>query len=123
MKLCPKCGSTDVIMFTADDDICQKCRAWFPAIADIECHKKCKTYGEKELRHHKDCFYYPKSFSKMHDDEKLKNKQVRKDIKRIIFEINEQILQDPTKPNVGKKSCITKLVQLLDGKFESTPNE
>lgn len=66
-KLCPKCGSNKVIMFDSDNDLCEKCGKWFPAIADIKCHKKCKTYGEKELRHHKDCFYYPKSFSKRFD--------------------------------------------------------
>ncbi len=118
MKLCPKCGSNKVIMFDSNNDLCEKCRAWFPAISDIKCHKKCKTYGERELRHHKDCFYYPKSFSKMYDDEKEKNKNFRKGIKRIIIEIQEKILQHPKDPNVGKKGCITRLVQLLDGKFK-----
>lgn len=29
-KKCPKCGSIHVIVFDADNDICQKCRHWFP---------------------------------------------------------------------------------------------
>ncbi len=117
MKLCPECGSTRVIMFDSDNDLCEKCRKWFPAVGDVPCHKGCKTYGEKELRHHKDCFYYPKSFSKMYDDEREKNKNFRKGIKRIIIEIQEQILQSPIDPNIGKK------VQLLDGRFKDKKKE
>lgn len=29
IKSCPKCGSTDIIMFTADLDLCRKCDAQF----------------------------------------------------------------------------------------------
>lgn len=31
-KHCPFCNSTKVIMFTADDDMCQKCGKNFPAV-------------------------------------------------------------------------------------------
>lgn len=29
VKTCPHCGSHNVVMFTADDDICRKCGKWF----------------------------------------------------------------------------------------------
>jgi DNA-directed RNA polymerase subunit RPC12/RpoP len=28
-KQCPYCGSRRIIVFTADDDICQDCNKWF----------------------------------------------------------------------------------------------
>ena len=31
-KKCPHCGSREVVMFTADDDTCQSCHKYFPAI-------------------------------------------------------------------------------------------
>ncbi len=30
VKKCPQCGSRKVIVFTADDDICEDCHKWFP---------------------------------------------------------------------------------------------
>jgi hypothetical protein len=29
-KVCPYCNSTDIIMFDADNDICNKCRRYYP---------------------------------------------------------------------------------------------
>ena len=51
MKTCPKCGSHDVTMFDADNDICQKCEEWFPAVADIK--PQWKTICEKCAKKHK----------------------------------------------------------------------
>ena len=34
MKTCPKCGSHKVIIFDSDNDYCEKCKRWFPAVAD-----------------------------------------------------------------------------------------
>ncbi len=31
-KVCPKCGSHAVTMFTSDDDICGDCGKYFPAV-------------------------------------------------------------------------------------------
>jgi len=30
VKTCHECGNHDVIMFDADNDICNKCNSWFP---------------------------------------------------------------------------------------------
>jgi len=67
MKLCPECGGTRVIMFDSDNDYCEKCKTWFPAVADIKCVEGCKTYGKKETRHHRDCFFYSGSLSESSD--------------------------------------------------------
>ena len=32
-KHCPYCDSTKVIMFTADDDLCESCGKYFPAVS------------------------------------------------------------------------------------------
>lgn len=36
MKICPECGDTDVITFDADNDKCNSCGKWFPAVEDTE---------------------------------------------------------------------------------------
>lgn len=123
MKICPKCGSTRVITFTADDDICEKCGKWFPAVAEIKCVASCKAFTGGEIKHHKDCYFYPESFTKMYDDEKKKNKKMQRDIKRIIVEIQAEMLKNVGKPNFGKNGCLTRLNQLLDGKFKGTSEE
>ena len=68
MKICPECGSHKVIMFDSDNDLCEKCGQWFPAVGEEKCVAGCKNLKNKEIRHHKDCLYYPKSLSKMLDD-------------------------------------------------------
>jgi len=35
MKICPECGSHDVIIFTCDYDFCRKCGRNFPAVKEI----------------------------------------------------------------------------------------
>jgi len=50
MKRCPICQGTEVIVFDADNDFCQHCKKWFPAVADIPlvyCHA-CSTAGGAE---------------------------------------------------------------------------
>lgn len=36
MKTCPdpKCRSHNIIMFDSDNDLCKKCKKWFPAVVD-----------------------------------------------------------------------------------------
>jgi hypothetical protein len=51
MKICPKCGSNKVIMFDADNDLCEKCQKWFPAVKDIK--PEWKTICEKCAIKHK----------------------------------------------------------------------
>ena len=67
MKICPECGSRKVIMFTADDDLCEKCGKWFPAVGEEKCVAGCKKRANGEIRHHRNCLYYPKSLSKLLD--------------------------------------------------------
>jgi len=67
MKICPKCGSNKVIIFDSDNDICQKCDKWFPALKEEKCHKECWTLKNKEIRHHKNCIYYKDSLSETID--------------------------------------------------------
>jgi len=35
MKTCPECGSHNVIMFDSDNDFCNQCDNWFPAVKEI----------------------------------------------------------------------------------------
>ena len=41
---------------------------------ELKCVAGCKHFTGGEIKHHKDCPYYPESFSKMYDDleEKVK---------------------------------------------------
>ncbi len=48
MKVCPECGGTKVIMFSPDDDLCQECGKWFPAVKEekeVYCHACSETGG------------------------------------------------------------------------------
>lgn len=36
MKTCPYCKGHKVIMFDADNDLCQYCGKWFPAVEDVK---------------------------------------------------------------------------------------
>ncbi len=125
MKRCPKCKDNKVITFDSDNDWCGECKEWFPAVAEEEdaCETGCKHFHGGEIKHRKDCYFYPESFSKMYDDEKQKNEDMKHDIKRIIVEIQSEILKNIGKPNFGKNSCLTRLNQLLDGKFKGTAEE
>jgi hypothetical protein len=40
-----------------------------------KCVAGCKHYYGGEIKHHKDCVYYPESFSKMYDDLKWRQEQ------------------------------------------------
>ena len=42
MKICPKCGSTKVIYFDSDNDMCESCKEWFPAVGEIPVLSKEK---------------------------------------------------------------------------------
>jgi len=64
MKICPKCGSFKVIYFDSNNDMCEDCKEWFPALKNIkepkfnasdliEFAKFCdcdEKYVEKRLR-------------------------------------------------------------------------
>lgn len=77
MKTCPKCGSHKIITYSLDDDKCQKCNERFPALVEEKCVTGCKAYTGNEIKHHKHCPYYPESFSKMYDDLKEENRQIK----------------------------------------------
>ncbi len=119
IMICPKCGSHNVIHFDADNDLCQTCREWFPAVGYETCHEKCKKTLNKEEIHHKKCVYYKGSISE-HYDKKLKKqkdktKTLKNGIKRVLVEINSEILKNIDKPNMGKRGCVKRLEQLLGG--------
>lgn len=48
MKTCPHCYSTKVILFDADNDLCQDCERWFPAVEDILINYSISTKQDKE---------------------------------------------------------------------------
>lgn len=48
---CPYCGGHDIIMFSADDDMCNECGKWFPAVGEKAIVEKVaipKQQPEKE---------------------------------------------------------------------------
>ena len=44
---------------------------------ELKCVAGCKHFTGGEIKHHKDCPYYPESFSKMYDDLEEKVKKLR----------------------------------------------
>lgn len=52
-------------------------------LEEAKCVNGCKHYYGGEIRHHKDCFYYPESFSKMYDD--LERQQERSYSEEEVF--------------------------------------
>ena len=68
MKTCPKCGSKRVIMFDADNDLCQNCGKWFPAVAAAykpgnrpdacECQDWARESIYPLTEHHPNCPHY-----------------------------------------------------------------
>ena len=43
---------------------------------ELKCVEGCKHFTGGEIKHHKDCPYYPESFSKMYDDLKERVKKL-----------------------------------------------
>jgi len=114
MKTCPHCKSHKVITFDSDNDWCERCRKWFPAVAPEKCVAGCKVYSGDEIRHHKDCIFYPESFSKRFDLLEKKHNDLRNDISTVITEIQEEIMKRPKLPNVGKIGCMNRLLKILN---------
>jgi len=87
MKRCPKCKDNKVVIFDSDNDWCPKCERWFPAVAEEEdkCEVGCKHYHGGEIKHHKDCYFYPESISKMYDDLKAENKIFKEALNNMYF--------------------------------------
>ncbi|MHC1598876.1 MAG: hypothetical protein ACXQT0_04780 [Candidatus Methanofastidiosia archaeon] len=114
MKTCPHCKGHKVTIFDSDNDWCETCRKWFPAVAHEKCHKKCKPYGKRgEVRHHRNCLYYPASFSKVIDRLEKKYNDIYRDISLVTVEIQQEILKRPKLPNVGKIGCMNRLLDIL----------
>ncbi len=47
-KICPECCSNKVIVFDSDNDMCEDCGKWFPAVEEQEevyCHECSKSGG------------------------------------------------------------------------------
>lgn len=125
MKRCPKCKDNKVIMFDSDNDWCEKCQERFPAVAEEEdaCETGCRHFHGGEIRHHKDCYFYPESFSKMYDDLVEEHESFKIDIKRIMIEMSSEILKNIGKPNIGKEGCLRRLRQLMERDFTKEPKD
>lgn len=52
MKVCPHCGSTELVVFDADNDLCKGCDKYFSAVKDIDCDyvpfPTCPYCGEED---------------------------------------------------------------------------
>jgi hypothetical protein len=125
MKRCPHCKDNKVVIFDSDNDWCPKCERWFPAVAEEEdkCEAGCKHYHGGEIKHHKDCYFYPESISEMYDEMQTEHESFRTGIKRIIVEIQAEILKNTDAPNLGKKGCAKRLNQLLVNDYTEEPEE
>ena len=53
-----------------------------------KCEAGCKIYTGGEIKHHKDCFYYPDSMSKTFDDMKAELKKFR------VADVSVSLLSD-----------------------------
>jgi hypothetical protein len=53
-----------------------------------KCVAGCKMYEGGEIRHHKDCVFYPESFSEMYAD-----------LQKRIKELEDEIENESTKPD------------------------
>ena len=125
MKRCPKCKDNKVVMSDSYVDFCPKCKEWFSTVAEEEdvCETGCRYFHGGEVRHHPDCIFYPESFTKMYDDLRIEHERFENDIKRIMVEINTEILKNVDAPNLGKEGCIKRLKQLLTNDYIKDPEE
>jgi len=125
MKRCPYCKDNKVVIFDSDNDWCPRCNEQFPTVAVEEdvCEVGCKHFHGGEIAHHPDCIFYPESCTKMYDDLVAEHKRFENDIKRVIVEINAEILKNIDKPNLGKKGCAKRLRQLLSNDYIKDPEE
>jgi thiol-disulfide isomerase/thioredoxin len=125
MKRCPKCKDNKVVIFDSDNDWCPKCNEQFPTVAEEEdaCETGCKHFHGGEIAHHPDCIFYPESRTKMYDDLVKEHNRFGHDIKRVIVEINAEILKHIDAPNLGKKGCTKRLNQLLVNDYTKEPEE
>lgn len=53
-------------------------------MSEPKCVAGCKSFYGGEMKHHKDCPYYPESLSKMYDDLKEKQQKEKETIMSII---------------------------------------
>ena len=51
---------------------------------ELKCVAGCKHFTGGEIKHHKDCPYYPESFSKMYDD-------LEEKVKKLINEYEKEL--------------------------------
>ncbi len=114
MKTCPICKGHKVITFDSDNDWCETCRKYFPSVAPEKCAAGCQAYTGDEIRHHKDCIFYPESFSKRFDDLEKKHADLRRDISLLIVEIQQKILKKPMLPSIDKTYCVNRLLGIFN---------
>ena len=72
-----------------------------------KCVAGCKHYYGGEIKHHKDCVYYPESFSKMYDDLKWRQEQDKKMYsEEEVLKILESLVEHPTKPGYKRRDIV-----------------
>lgn len=113
MKICPYCKSRKVITFDSDNDWCERCRKYFPSVAPEKCAAGCKAYTGDEIRHHKDCIFYPESFSKRFD-------ALEKALKDMYFAYTNK---DGETPHQFEEEAIKQYKDLFPKKIKSDEEE
>ena len=73
--------------------------------AKEECQAGCVSLTGDEKRHHKDCFYYPESFTKMYDDLKFDYEALKS--------VSERVEEMQTKDFLEQKELIKALKTTL----------
>jgi hypothetical protein len=62
---------------------------WHKEQDEVKCVAGCKHFTGGELKHHKDCFHYPESLSKMYDDLKEQERMYsEEEVLEILFELS-----------------------------------
>jgi len=96
MKTCPLCDSHKIIIFDSDNDYCQKCKNYFPALADTkddslqdlvkDVIEALRFYAKEENYH-----YIPVGRRKRHiDPETLVDKDGGNIARDILTKLNKK---------------------------------
>ena len=86
-----------------------------------KCQAGCKIYSGNEVKHHKDCIYYPESLSKMYDDLKQKHKT-----KKFSFVFTEEVfiqnIEALKKQHDHDRKCSDAFAVILPNDYTSNYN-
>ena len=117
MKRCPNCRSNKVIKLDSDKDHCIKCNISFPTVKEVgdECEAGCKVFTGGEIRHHKDCIFYPESRTEMYNNLKIENKKLKEVLKNMYF---SYINKDVDNPHMFEEEAIKEYKTLFPDEEE-----